>query len=323
MGEPSEGTTPSGYVKIDPNRCGLNVVNWMRCVLTQTFSIQDALRDFFPPIKTKDARADFYAAYQRESSQYDHDYVKKYDEDLNTTLVFVSSHCPQFLPVVTNWGTKAGLFSAVSSAFVIEVQSKLEPAYDEMNAAYMRFLIYSINNSAFATPPNLPTWNGPSEEIVVASNLLYASLATSLFAAFVAMLGKQWVNRYTRNKGGSIVERCGDRQRKLNGIHRWHFLVLVESLPVALQLALLLLGCGLSRYMWAVNQTVASIIISVTGFGILFYIAHRNRPRGGHILRMPISNPPVPRLPRVRYTPRLLSSARHFLRIFHGTGKCL
>lgn len=161
----------------------------------------------------------------------------------------------------------------MSSAFVIEVQSKLEPAYDEMNAAYMRFLIYSINNSAFATPPNLPTWNGPSEEIVVATNLLYASLATSLFAAFVAMLGKQWVNRYTRNKGGSIVERCGDRQRKLNGLHRWHFHVLMESLPVALQLALLLLGCGLSQYMWAVNRTVASTIISATGFGILFYIA--------------------------------------------------
>lgn len=63
-------------------------------MLTQTFSIQDALRDFFHPIKTKDARADFYAAYQRESSQYDHDYVKKYDEDLNTTLVFVSSPAP-------------------------------------------------------------------------------------------------------------------------------------------------------------------------------------------------------------------------------------
>lgn len=142
-----------------------------------------------------------------------------------------------------------------------------------MNAAYMRFLIHSINDSAFTTPPILPTWDGPHEEVVVAANLLYASLATSLLAAFVAMLGKQWVNRYTRNKGGSIAERCGDRQRKLNGLHRWHFHVLMESLPVALQLALLLLGCGLSQYMWTLNQTIACTIIGVTGFGILFYIA--------------------------------------------------
>ena len=47
----------------------------------------------------------------------------------------------------------------------------------------------------------------------------------------------------------------------------------MESLPVALQLALLLLGCGLSQYMWSVNQTVAGTIIAVTGFGLLFYIA--------------------------------------------------
>ena len=107
----------------------------------------------------------------------------------------------------------------------------------------------------------------------MAANLLYASLVTSLLAAFVAMLGKQWVNRYTRNKGGSIAERCGDRQRKLNGLHRWHFHVLMESLPVALQLALLLLGCGLSQYMWTINQTIAGTIIGVTGFGILLYIS--------------------------------------------------
>jgi hypothetical protein len=44
-------------------------MSWMCCILTKTFSIQDPLRDFFPTIKTKDARADFYAAYQRESSQ--------------------------------------------------------------------------------------------------------------------------------------------------------------------------------------------------------------------------------------------------------------
>jgi len=142
-----------------------------------------------------------------------------------------------------------------------------------MNAAYMRFLIHSINNSAFSTPPELPTWDGPPKEIVVAVNLLYASLVTSLFAAFVAMLGKQWVNRYTRNKGGSIAERCGDRQRKLNGLHRWRFHILMESLPVALQFALLLLGCGLSQYMWVVNQTIAGIIMGGIGFGILFYIA--------------------------------------------------
>ena len=58
--------------------------------LTTERSIQDALRSFFQPIKTDDPRLDFYTTYKREAMEYDTDYVKKYDEDLNTTLIFVS-----------------------------------------------------------------------------------------------------------------------------------------------------------------------------------------------------------------------------------------
>jgi len=39
-----------------------------------------------------------------------------------------------------------------------------------------------------------------------------------------------------------------------------------------LQIALLLLACGLSRYMWLVNASVACVVVSFTIFGILFYI---------------------------------------------------
>jgi hypothetical protein len=109
-------------------------------------------------------------------------------------------------------------------------------------------------------------------EIVTTSNLLYASLLMSLLAAFVAMLGKQWLNRYLRHTGGSMVERCGDRQRKIDGLEKWPFRLFIESLPVMLQIALLLLSCGLSRYVWSVNVSVARVVISFTVLGVIFYI---------------------------------------------------
>ena len=37
-----------------------------------------------------DHRALFYEKYHKEAEEYDKDFVKKYDEDLNTTLIFVS-----------------------------------------------------------------------------------------------------------------------------------------------------------------------------------------------------------------------------------------
>ena len=54
-------------------------------------SIQEALRMYLQPIKNDDPRLDFYTMYKRETMEYDTDYMKKYNEDLNTTLIFVRS----------------------------------------------------------------------------------------------------------------------------------------------------------------------------------------------------------------------------------------
>ena len=35
-------------------------------------------------------RMEFYNKFQREMEEYDRDFERKYDEDLNTTLIFVS-----------------------------------------------------------------------------------------------------------------------------------------------------------------------------------------------------------------------------------------
>ena len=69
-----------------------------------------------------------------------------------------------------------------------------------------------------------------------------------------------------------MVERCGDRQCKFDGLEKWQFRLFIESLPIMLQIALLLLACGLSRYVWSVNVSVACVIVSFTAFGFLFYI---------------------------------------------------
>jgi len=101
---------------------------------------------------------------------------------------------------------------------------------------------------------------------------MYASLLISLLAAFVAMLGKQWLNRYLRNTGGSTIERCGDRQRKCDGLKKWPFHFFVESLPLMLQVALFLLASGLYQHMWSINTSVAGVLIALTVLGVLFYL---------------------------------------------------
>ena len=70
----------------------------------------------------------------------------------------------------------------------------------------------------------------------------------------------------------SVVERSHNRQRKLDGIIRWYFDSVLESIPLMSQTALLLLGMALSRYLWDISITVASVVLGVTSFGVLFYV---------------------------------------------------
>ena len=165
------------------------------------------------------------------------------------------------------------MFSAVASAFIVAVQTQLQPDYTQLSYAAIMF----IANSTFHQTPNLgvpPTgWTGPDPTIVNVQSLLYSSLAISLLAAFVAMLGKQWLNRYSQvETHGSLIDRSRERQRKMTGMATWHFDLVMELLPLMLQFALLLLGCALSRYLFTIDRVVAGVAVGFTGFGLLFYL---------------------------------------------------
>ena len=140
-------------------------------------------------------------------------------------------------------------------------------------ATLLRVLIYKIDNTTFGNDaPTVPQWSGPPPTIVQVQAILYASLAASLLSAFLGMLRKQWLALYiSTNIRGSAVDRCLSRQRKFDGVITWYFDYMIESSSQVLQIALLLLCCGLSLYLWEINTTVATVIIAATSFGALFY----------------------------------------------------
>ena len=63
------------------------ILRWLSHQLLDAHSVQDTLRAFFQHIEIDDARLNFHMMYEREVAGCDT--VKKYDEDLNTTLIFV------------------------------------------------------------------------------------------------------------------------------------------------------------------------------------------------------------------------------------------
>jgi len=78
-------------IQINPEWCAHPIALLSLLAVTDIRpSLQSALKEFFDPLRTKDSRTDFFTVYRRESGEFDRDYVKKYDEDLNTSLIFVS-----------------------------------------------------------------------------------------------------------------------------------------------------------------------------------------------------------------------------------------
>ncbi|KAJ7210843.1 hypothetical protein GGX14DRAFT_394468 [Mycena pura] len=135
----------------------------------------------------------------------------------------------------------AGLFSAIASAFIILIQPQLA--------------------------------SDPPIKIVVAQSILYISLSSTLLAALLAVLGKQWLMYYQAAGSRGTTEQHGlERQRKLDGLNKWKFDAVLQMFPLLLQLGLLLFSTALSVYLWTISVPIAIIVLSFTVLGFVAYL---------------------------------------------------
>lgn len=152
--------------------------------------------------------------------------------------------------------------------------SDLSPDPTDTTHALLQNIWLSVNHTSGAAPSavSIPAWKGPPASVIWVQCLLYTSLACSLFAALGAVLGKQWLNRYSSvDEHGSLEERCKRRHRKFASMEEWHFRRVLEALPVLLQLSLLLFGLALSAFMFTRQLAVAIVLTVANLIGATFY----------------------------------------------------
>ncbi|KAJ7304638.1 hypothetical protein DFH08DRAFT_945128 [Mycena albidolilacea] len=144
--------------------------------------------------QSPDKKIAFWTAYKSLADEFDKEIQEKYKDDLNTSLIF------------------AGLFSAVSSAFIIQIQPKLQPDPNGPTQALLALLVQNILRAQTSQAP-------VASSVVVAQSLLYFSLFATLMAVLLAVLGKQWLLHYNSiGERGTIAEQGLKRQHKFNGM---------------------------------------------------------------------------------------------------------
>ncbi|KAJ7191270.1 hypothetical protein GGX14DRAFT_600992 [Mycena pura] len=180
-----------------------------------------------------DIKTAFWNAYKPLADEFDKEFKDKYGTNLDTSLIF------------------AGLFSAVSSAFIIQIQPQLQP---DPNVITQGLLLHLVKNITGSVPPGIqvPVPAGDSM-IITAQSSLYFSLFSTLLAALLAVLAKQWLLHY---------DSAGER----GSMEDW------SIFPLLLQTSLLLFAAALSIYLWTINQVIAAISISLTSLEVILYI---------------------------------------------------
>ncbi|KAF8593992.1 hypothetical protein BDV93DRAFT_482115, partial [Ceratobasidium sp. AG-I] len=172
----------------------------------------------------------------------------------------------------------AALFSAISTAFVIESSKNLQPDPSEASAQTLllisQTLLVMSGNNLSALP--VPTTPGdvefvPSASAICVNVLWFASLSLSVAVSLVAMLAKEWCYTYMAGRTGHPCQQARRRQQRWDGIEDWKMKGIVMFLPSLMHLALLLFAIGLSIYLWSIHFGVAIPVIVVTGVSFSLY----------------------------------------------------
>ena len=83
------------------------------------------------------------------------------------------------------------------------------------------------------------------------------------------MLKKQWLNNYLLNEGGSIIERCADRQRRRDRLEEQSTAILAAgfTMTITLQIALALFGFGVILYLIDISVILGLLCL-------IFYVSY-------------------------------------------------
>ncbi|KAJ7908184.1 hypothetical protein B0H13DRAFT_1617758, partial [Mycena leptocephala] len=137
----------------------------------KTRTLLEALQDDPQSGETQTA---FWTAYKPLADEFDREFQRKYGNDLDVSLIF------------------AGLFSAVTSAFIIQIQPEFRPDPTANTEALLMILVGNMTGANFQEAQILNTSAGPSVIILITQSLLYFSLFSTLLGSLLAVLGKQW-----------------------------------------------------------------------------------------------------------------------------------
>ncbi len=187
---------------------------------------------------------------------------------------------------------KAGLFSAIVAAFILESYKKLSPDSGEQTVALLTQLVNISTTGAPAIVQSSPPFKPPA--YIVRVNVLWSfSLVLSLSCALVATLVQQWARKYLEHVQcrGTPRKRARIRAYMFDGVEEYGLSQVVEIMPLQIHLSVFLFLAGLIDFFLHINKVVAYSILGLTVYFALEYAHYTAMPfySPNNLCRTPLS----------------------------------
>ncbi|KAI0796088.1 hypothetical protein C8Q75DRAFT_360477 [Abortiporus biennis] len=209
---------------------------------------------------------------------YDKERVKSCKEDIDTLLVL------------------AALFSAILTAFLIELYKDLKPDPGVVSAQLLLQITQQLQlggltggNITSSTPVGLVTSFSLPPTSLKVNILWFLSLALSLITASIGVLVRQWLREYMEYDSLSPQARVRIRHLRHSGMVAYRVFDIADFLPFLLQIALGLFFAGLSLFLIDLNKTVGWIVTPFIIAWLAFFVVTSLIPAIS--LRCPYKNP--------------------------------
>lgn len=170
---------------------------------------------------------------------------------------------------------KAGLFSAVATAFVIESYQQLQPDNTAYTAVALYILVSATNHSTGINLPPPPDLQYSSPLARWINGLWFTSIMLSLIVALLSILVKQWIGEYrARNLASAKSPRDWAHRREVysQALHTWPVAELVALLPIMLHLSLFLFFAGIIAFLWTLDMAIGILVIALGSLLAVFYL---------------------------------------------------
>ncbi|KAJ3554692.1 hypothetical protein NM688_g2977 [Phlebia brevispora] len=202
-----------------------------------------------------------WATIEKHMAVHDETTMKKYSDDIDTLLVF------------------AGLFSAVLTAFVVVSYPSLQPDNSQVSIDLLMgistqlssFTVSGgyVNSTASSASP--APFQAASSAVAI-NSLWFLSLVFSFAAALYGILVKQWIREYLQWNYvlAPARENVLVRQVQFEAWYEWKVPMVAASIPVMLEMALILFLCGLVIFLWTLESTVAAVITVAIAILLIF-----------------------------------------------------